>query len=470
MIYTAFIVFSFSIIQALVSTLLSVILALPVAHFFYTFNFPGKRFVISLVSMLCIMPTKLVVLCVTLFYGVNGFVGIILAHVILNVPLTVYIINATYQKLDVSLLWLAADSGACPWRSYKDVVFPLLRPTIVSIFLLLFLLHFSSFSIPLLLGGKIFHNTPEIMLYKMYSDGNSSYAFIYWIIRLMIILPLFFLHNRYAIAKTKISSIPTSVKRNVYSPFFHSIWWLLYCGFVAIMILGPLASLVVRACDIKIFEFFKYIISGGTDLTIGIAIYHVIVNSVLLAIVSGLGAVLVAFLIGIIEFKWSRRFPSIISFITIFAFILGSVGTGILFSLMSYGKIFSSFLIGALCHMFLNYAFAYRIVRAQLILYHPDIHRTAQTYGATLKKAIWTFAFPFVLPAIYRAFCVSFGLSLTEVGAGAILQSKIGLTLPMAIGMYRKAGNQEAVIGLSLILLLLVLFVTYLFTRVTLRE
>jgi len=115
--------------------------------------------------------------------------------------------------------------------------------------------------------------------------------------------------------------------------------------------------------------------------------------------------------------------------------------------------------------MFLNYAFAYRIIRALLVLYHSDLHKTAQACGATFKKALWSVTVPFVMPAMYRAFCVSFGLSLTEVGAGTVLQGKIGLTLPMAIRIYRKCGNQEAVICLSLILLGLVFVVSYLFAH-----
>lgn len=462
MICDALTVFSYAIVQAFLSTILSLALALPVAHFFYRYDFPGKKFFISLASMLCIMPTKMVVLCVTLFYGATGFTGIILAHLMLNVPFTLFIINGTYQKLDTTLIWLAADSGATSWQCYKDIIFPLLRPTIISIFLLLFLLHFSSFSIPLLLGGQLHHNTPEIMIYKMYDGGNSLSALIYWIIRLMVILPLFFVHNRYARQGAKVSSVPQSMERSYYSPFVGSVWWLVYCGAVAVAILGPIVALLFRACDVKVFAFFKSMFSFVSDTVLGVAVYRVIVNSLLLAVISGIGAVVIAFLIGAIEFKvTSKMGQSFVSFITIVTFVIGSIGCGILFAWLSYGKVISSFIIGALCHVVLNYAFAYRIVRAQLVLYHPDLHKSAQSCGATLKKALWTVAFPFVLPSIYRAFCVSFGLSLTEVGAGTVLGGKIGLTMPMAIRIYRKAGHTESVIGLSLILLFFVLFVTY---------
>jgi len=464
MMYMIGIVFLFATMQSLVSTLLSLGLALPLGHFFYRFDFSLKRFFISLCSMLCIMPTKLIVLCITLFYGATGFTGIILAHLMLNVPFSLYILHATYEKIDATLLWLAADSGANQWQCYRDIIFPLLRPTIISVFLLLFLLHVSSFSIPLLMGSQWYHQTPEIMLYTFYSEGNNWQALLSWIVRLMIILPLFLVHNRHTVQKAKIGSLPQSIFKTVYRPFLHSIWWLIYGVLVAIVIIGPLGVLLFRACDIKIVAFLQSIFSFLVDADLGISVHRVILNSLFLAIVSGIGAVLLAFILGVLECRMSQKNGvSIISFISIMSLIIGSVGCGILFSLLSYGKIVSSFFVAVLCHIFLNYAFAYRIIRAQLVLYHPDLHKTAQACGATLQKAVKTITWPFILPALYRAFCISFGLSLTEVGAGTVLQGKIGLTIPMAIRIYRKSGNQDAVIGLSLILLGLVFLVTYCF-------
>jgi len=458
-----YIVFFFSILQATISTFLSIALALPIAHFLYLYNFTGRRLCIALACMLCIMPTKLVVLCTNLFFGATGFSGIILAHLMLNIPFTLYIINSTYEKLDGTLVWLAADSGASGWQCYKDIIFPLLKPTIISIVLLLFLLHFASFSIPLLMGGSLYHNTPEIMIYNMHSQGNNLFMFIFWLVRLVVIIPLFFAHNRYAIQKVKSSSVVNYLPRPNYSPFKYNIWWLVYVSSIAFIILGPLVALLIRALDKPVLQFFTSLFA--LDKILGVPVSRIIINSVMLAIVSGLGSVIIGFIMGVLEFKLKNRWGKyFISFLTVATFFVGSVGIGILFAYLSYGKFISSFAIGVLCHIILNYPFAYRIIRAQMVLYHSDLHKTAQTFGATIKKALLTVAIPFILPALFRAFCISFGLSLTEVGAGTILKGKIGLTMPMAIRIYRKSGDQSSVIGLSLILLALVLSVTYLFS------
>jgi len=466
MLYIIFIVLLFSIVQASVSTFLSIALALPVAHFLYLYNFTGKRLVIALACTLCIMPTKLVALCVQLFFGTSGFVGIILAHLMLNIPLALYIISSTYEKLDITLIWLAADSGASSWQCYRDIIFPLLKPTIISIALLLFLLHFASFSIPLLLGSAIYHHTPEIMMYNMHSQGNSFFMFLFWLIRLLVIIPLFFAYNKYSHQKIKTSSAFYLTPKPRYKLFKNNPFWLIYGIFIFTITLGPLVSLLIKAVDTPVLQFFASLFSFFPDKTLGIPVSRVIFNSLLLAFVSGIGSVLMGFILGALEFALKNKVSKVIvSFLTISTFFVGSVGVGMLFAYLSYGKFISSFAIGVLCHMILNFPFAYRIIRAQMVLYHPDLHKTAQTFGVTFKRALLTIAVPFIFPALLCAFCISFGLSLTEVGAGSVLQGKIGLTMPMAIRIYRKSGDQHAVIGLSVILLFLVLCVTYLFSK-----
>jgi ABC-type Fe3+ transport system, permease component len=444
------------------------------------------------------MPTKLAAICVSMFYGANfgsGFIGIILAHLMLNVAFAFYIICLAYNNFDITLLWLASEAGASSWRSYKDIIFPLLRPTIISAFLLLFLLHFASFSIPLILGSSIIHNTPEISIYNFYSSGDNFSALITWALRLLVILPVFFLHSKHAQENIKISSVPVIYERkkisffgklfnNLFASFSQNsfrgvckslhemgFFYLVYFIFLLIITVGPLIALLVKSCDKKVFDFFASVLSCNFDPRLGACVYRVILNSIILAVTSATGAVLVACLICVLEFKLKSKFSkNIISFITVLAFIIGSVGVGIIFAYFYDFSFFSPvlawpFIIGLLAHVFLNYAFAYRIIRAQAILYHPDLTKTAQALGASYKKATFSVLVPFISPALIKAFCISFGLSLTEVGAGAILHGKIGLTIPMAIKIYRQVGCQEGVIGLSLVLLGQVLIVTYLFSR-----
>ena len=136
--------------------------------------------------------------------------------------------------------------------------------------------------------------------------------------------------------------------------------------------------------------------------------------------------------------------------------ILGSVGCGILFAWTSALFFLPKFVLAVVCHLFLNYPFTYRIIRAQWYMYNQEWSFIAQSFGAPSAYVMRTLEIPFLKSAFIKAFCIGFGLSLTEVGAGAVLEDSIGLTMPMAIRIYRNQGAMHEALGMSLILVLLV--------------
>lgn len=331
---------------------------------------------------------------------------------------------------------------------------------------ILFLLHFSSDSIPLLLGGKWYHNTPDSMMSNVYNAGKTGQAWLYWLSRIILFIPFVFLQGYSTKKMSNASQIIQKVKLKKYRFNTYSIVWFLYLFFIVIIIFGPLVAFFMHVFHLPIISFFKNIIFGFVDLSLGLPIYLIVINSVLLAFVSGIISVAIAFGIGII-IRLVRTTGSLhfLNVLTIFPFLFGSVGIGMFVAWLCYGKIVSAFAVGVLCHVLLNYPFAYRVISAQLDLYHADIHYSAQTFGATTIIALKTVAIPFFYSAFGKAFCISFGLSLTEVGAGSVLQGHMGMTIPMAIRIYRNAGMHAELFGLNIILLVLVLLVSYVLSR-----
>ncbi len=80
-------------------------------------------------------------------------VGIIYGYL----PLMVFPIYVSLEKLDKRLLEASADLGAPPWRSFIQVTLPLSLPGIATGSMLVFILLMGEFLIPALLGGgKVF--------------------------------------------------------------------------------------------------------------------------------------------------------------------------------------------------------------------------------------------------------------------------------------------------------------------------
>jgi len=80
-------------------------------------------------------------------------VGIVYGYL----PLMVFPIYVSLEKLDKRLLEASADLGAAPWRTFLQVTLPLSVPGIATGCMLIFILLMGEFLIPALLGGgKVF--------------------------------------------------------------------------------------------------------------------------------------------------------------------------------------------------------------------------------------------------------------------------------------------------------------------------
>lgn len=80
-------------------------------------------------------------------------VGIVYGYL----PLMVFPIYVSLEKLDKRLLEASADLGCPPWRSFLKVTLPLSMPGIATGCMLVFILLMGEFLIPLMLGGgKVF--------------------------------------------------------------------------------------------------------------------------------------------------------------------------------------------------------------------------------------------------------------------------------------------------------------------------
>lgn len=460
----------FSLIQAVISTLVSLGVALPVAHFFYRYRFPGKLFFLACAALLCIMPTKLVVFSIAQTFGLGGFLGIVCAHLMLNVPFSVFVLSLAYHKLDATMLWVARDLGATEWQTYKHIIFPFLRSTLISMALLLFMLHLTSYSIPLLLGTAWYHHTPDIVISNLYTAGLTTEAWGLWLVRAAVCLPCIVLLGWYDRPVASPDHRVCAMRPEPYKPAEHGWWWLVYGAFVIALTLVPFVVLLVSSCTSPVFCFWGQVVRAEVDAVLKIPVYVAIVNSLVLALVSGFGSVLVAYgmnhMVRRVRGRWIQ--PAIVV-ATVVPLVIGAVGVGIFFAWCSAKSLVPVGVVGIACHIFLNYPFAYRIISSHMDCYHDDMKKTAQVFGASSTTALRTVVVPFARPALVTAFCVAFGLSMTEVGAGSVLQGQIGTTMPMAIHAYRAAGDNNALLGLSMILILLVLGMSVSLSRWTSR-
>ena len=179
----------FSLYQAFLSAVLSIIIGFPGAWLLTHYNFPGKHWFRMLTYLPFILPSILVVLAMVLFFGNNGWInrammslletdeppvhflyslsGILIAHVFYNFPIAMKIVGDQWEKISYKYSDGARTLGVGNIRFFFGITLPLIIPSIGSAFIVIFLLCMNSFVIILVLGGGIKYTTIEVLIYQL---------------------------------------------------------------------------------------------------------------------------------------------------------------------------------------------------------------------------------------------------------------------------------------------------------------
>ena len=462
--YDLLLVCYYSLLQAGISTFISVFLALPIVHFFALYTFWGKKFFLSFVLFFCIIPTKVCALSVKLFYGMNGLPGIISAHILLNVPFACYLLYTAYQKIDWLSMWAAADLGASSWYQYKDTILVQIKPALVVTSLNIFLLCFSSFSIPRMLGTHFYHYTPDVMLFFANKLGDKAAIRSYFFLRLLIVVPLGLLYKNilHTNAYRKSVHISYAKKPVVFNPYLHGIKWIGYALFILYILGGPLIALSLHALRHGVASFLYNSIQLHIDPLLKNSVGMIIQHSLIIAVVSSIGSIILGGTLASLQLLVSNNYlRAVMHLLGVLPFMLGNVVSGMFCAEGGMAFACSPYTVIIISHIILHYPFVYRFIIIQLNAYPAQLNQLAQSVGALPYQIFRTILLPFVRNALNKAWCIAFGLSLVEVGAGAVVADGMPITIPLAMRLYYAHGQIDGVLGLSFILFIMVCAVSY---------
>ncbi len=156
----------FTLWQAAVSTIVTIVVSIPSAYLLYRRSFPGHRIVNALITVPFVLPSIVVAVGFTVFRSVHEFYQglgltfladpvywIVAAHVFVNYSIAVKTIGGVWATLDSDTESAAELDGAGRIRTLVSVSLPQLRPAIFSAAALIFLFSATSFGIVLVLGG-----------------------------------------------------------------------------------------------------------------------------------------------------------------------------------------------------------------------------------------------------------------------------------------------------------------------------
>ncbi len=479
---------SFSLEEAFLSAAISLLLALPGAYFFGRFEFPGKKIMRSIMVLPFMFPGILVVLGMIVFYGNNGvlnhlisvlsphsswrfsdlygFWGIILAHVFYNFTFCLRILGESWQRIDSRLLEASQTLGAKSFDTWRRIVLPLLLPTVMYLFVIVFLYAFLSFTIVLVLGGYLY-KTFEVLIYIDYNqklDFNRAamIATVQTTILAAILCLQSFLSRKTSVIEGSVVELPKlSFKRfPVLSGTFGG-----YLIFVTFFLLGPFVTILSRSFyeggilnGAFTFANYSLLFRDEFKFAVGKDFGSVFCSSLLISIVVAFITVTIAYWFARDRRKlaWKNidlwlQLPLGISFLT-FAFGL----------LILAGQHIPTVVLVIWAQVFMIFPLIYSMLKTSRAELGDSLLDVAATLGANRKMVFWSIEIPIMKKSIITALTYAMALSFGDLTAVLVLGRGELVTIPVAIyrliGHYRFA--QATALGSLFILAAFLLFIS----------
>jgi putative spermidine/putrescine transport system permease protein len=144
-----------SLIFAAIATVLALVLGILASLAMVRYRFPGKNALEALFLAPLVVPSLIIGVSLLYFFSTIGFTDsferLVLAHLILTVPYTIRSISASLYGMDPSYEEVSRVMGAGPWRTFREVLLPMLRPGIVVAALFAFIVSFGNFNVSIFL-------------------------------------------------------------------------------------------------------------------------------------------------------------------------------------------------------------------------------------------------------------------------------------------------------------------------------
>ncbi|MFI7020437.1 ABC transporter permease [Streptomyces sp. NPDC050164] len=436
--------------QAIVSTALTLLIALPGAYVFARFDFPGKQVLRAVVTVPFVLPTVVVGTAFLALVGRGGLLdelwgvrldttvwAILLAHVFFNYAVVVRTVGGLWAQLDPRQEEAARMLGASPMRAWRQVTLPALAPAVAAAALMVFLFTFTSFGVVQILGGPTF-STLEVEIYRQTSEiFDLSTAAVLTLIQFVAVGAILAVHAwTVRRRETALRLVDPSVTAR--RPRGTGQWALLggVLATVVVLLLLPLAVLVQRSLDAPGFGSYRALTrdDGGVFL---VAPIEAIGNSLSYAVAATLIAVAVG---GLASVALTRRDAGrfVRGFDALLMLPLGvsavTVGFGFLIALDEPPlDLRASWILVPLAQALVGVPFVVRTMLPVLRAVDVRLREAASVLGASPWRVWREVDLPMVRRALLIAAGFAFAVSLGEFGATVFIARPDNPTLPVAV-------------------------------------
>ena len=458
----------FTFYQAALSTLLTFALGLPAAILFAKFNFPGKSLLRALTAVPFMLPTVVVAAAFNSLLGERGlfattfdlllstfdlqpstfnFILILIAHTFYNTSIVIRIVGNAISRLDPKLEASARVLGADTFHVWKDVILPILRPSLLAAALLVFMFDFTSFGVILLLGGSQFA-TLEVEIYiRALQLPNLNLAALLSVIQLIFTLIFSILYSRtinqvgtQTAPRFSASRPPKTIRERL---FVFTGYWILLTFFLLPLLSLPIRSFTRLEADRGqrtevqygfTTDYYEELFINRRGSLFYVPPVQAALNSLGFAGITVILSLALGYPAAYALAKPTRLEKFLDPFLML-PLGASAVMMGLGF-ILSFGRLIASPFFIPIAHTLIALPFVIRALQPALVSIPERLRQAASTLGASPFRVWQTVDFPILSRATLSAATFAFTVSLGEFGATLLITRPEYPTIPIAISRF----------------------------------
>ncbi len=474
---------------SLLTTLVTLIIGVPLAYFYQMYEIKGKS-LLQVLIILCSMSapfigayswivllgrngiiTKLIKTLTGIQVGsIYGFKGILLVLSLQLFPLVFLYLCGALKNIDNSLLEASENMGCSGVSRFFTIVIPLCMPTIIAATLLVFMRAFADFGTPLLIGEG-YQTFPVIIYNSYFAETGSDHTFgaavsvIAILITTIIFLVQRYINNRNRFSMNALHSIERKQAKGIFKIIIN-----LYCWFVVILSFLPQVYVMYSSFQNTSGKLF---VKGYSLKSYKFAFSHLkkaIPNTFLIGIVALALVIVLAILIAYLVVRRSSAANKIIDTISMVPYIIPGSVVGIALVLgFNKGplKLTGTAMIMIIALIIRRIPYTIRSSVAVLQQIPMSIEEAAISLGASKMRTFFTITVPMMGNGILSGAILSWVTIITELSTAIILYNLNTITLTLAVYTYVSRGNYGIAAAYATILTVTTIISLLVYMKVT---
>ena len=482
-----------SVRVTIVTTLVSLLLGVPIAYFYSFYKIRGAKF-LFVVAILCSMSAPFIgayswILllgrsgAITKFLSallgvkmpaIYGFKGILLVQSLKFFPLVFIYMNGAFKNIDNTLMEAAANMGCTGVRRLVKIVLSLSMPTILAAALMVFMQAFADFGTPMLIGEG--YQTFPVMIYNAYlgeGGADRNFAAALAVVAVVITAIVFAIQkwgtNRFKFSMNALHPVEKKEAKGFFGFLMHAYCYLL----VGIAFMPQLYIIYLSFCNYKGsirqggYGFGNYVQASKKLLSRSIK------NTAVMGIIALIVIVILAVLIAYLVVRRASALNNAIDTISMLPYIMPGAVVGLAL-LLAFGKkplaLTGTFAIMVISFVIRRLPYTIRSATATLMQISPSIEEAAISLGASKAKTFVRITVPMMANGILSGAILSWVAIVTELSSSIILYSNKSITLTMSTYLAILRGNDGIAAAFAAILTVVTAVSLLLYLRVSKSE